>query len=425
MHRLYLQIYLTLVGVLLLFIMLIFAVEVPRHTRMHLDDMRAALSATVEEYLPAADRPREEAQGALDRLAKRFHVEFALRGSDGEIAAATSEEIGTIAKSFEFRGPRMHFRRQAFGLQLSGGRSLIIRDPEPWRRGRGRSSLFFALLLAITVGIGAYPLARRLTRRLERLDRQVEALGGGELSARVEVEGRDEVAKLASSFNRTAARIEKLVEAQRGLLASASHELRTPLTRMRVTIELLNDEWRPEVRDRIVRDIGELDELVGELLLASKLDSLDALEHHEHVDLLAMVAEEGARIGATTSGSRVDLTGDPRMLRRLVRNLFENAKRYGAGSPVEAQVAPIEIAAGRDGILLTIEDRGPGVPAEERERIFEPFYRPAGTRETTDGGVGLGLSLVRQIARHHGGDVICVERPGGGTRFEVRLADDP
>ncbi len=105
------------------------------------------------------------------------------------------------------------------------------------------------------------------------------------------------------------------------------------------------------------------------------------------------------------------------MLRRLARNLFENAKRHAAGAQVEATVDPLDGGGARIRVL----DRGPGVPEEERERIFEPFYRPAGMRESTEGGVGLGLALVRRIARHHGGDARCLPREGGGTCFEVNL----
>lgn len=103
------------------------------------------------------------------------------------------------------------------------------------------------------------------------------------------------------------------------------------------------------------------------------------------------------------------------MLRRLIRNLFQNARRYGGGTPIEASVAPLE----NDGARLSVADRGGGVPAAERERIFLPFYRPAGMSEGPEGGVGLGLSLVRRIARHHGGEARCLAREGGGSRFEV------
>jgi signal transduction histidine kinase len=155
---------------------------------------------------------------------------------------------------------------------------------------------------------------------------------------------------------------------------------------------------------------------MSELLLASRLETSTAAPRAEEVDLLALTAEECARVGAEAEGQPVLVSGDPRMLRRMVRNLLDNARRYGAGSPVEARVEP-EGGQAR----LRVADRGPGVPEAERERIFEPFYRAAGWREGPEGGVGLGLALVRQIARHHGGDVMYVPREGGGSSFEVRL----
>ena len=162
-------------------------------------------------------------------------------------------------------------------------------------------------------------------------------------------------------------------------------------------------------------DMGTDSELIGELLLASKLDALADLEKSERVDLLALAAEETARAGVELTGEPLEIRGDPRMLRRLLRNLIENGLRYGGH-------AGIEVCVGRDEeqASVRVEDRGPGVPEAERERVFEPFYRLPGTPETGE-GVGLGLALVRQIARHHGGDARCLPRPGGGTRFEVNL----
>ncbi len=133
--------------------------------------------------------------------------------------------------------------------------------------------------------------------------------------------------------------------------------------------------------------------------------------------MLALLAEEGARTNAAVSGEPVSIQGNPRLLRRLVRNLLDNAERYAAESPVEASVVPMA----KVGARLRVEDRGPGVAAEERERIFEPFYRPSGLRSLSDRGVGLGLALVRQIAQHHRGDAQCLPREGGGTCFEVTL----
>ena len=128
----------------------------------------------------------------------------------------------------------------------------------------------------------AFPVARRLARRIERLREHVDALGAGALSARVDAEGRDEVADLARSFNRSAERLEQLVNAQRSTLAGASHELRSPLARMRVACELLGDS-RPEIRERVARDIAELDGLIDELLLASRLEAGADLERREWI----------------------------------------------------------------------------------------------------------------------------------------------
>jgi len=268
-------------------------------------------------------------------------------------------------------------------------------------------------LLAVAVAVGAYPVARRLTRRLERLRAGVEGLGAGDLRTRVAVEGRDEVAALAASFNHAADRIEALVSAQRTLLASASHELRSPLARLRVALELMGAD-RPDLRERVARDVAELDDLIEELLLASRLEAVEQLDRREDVDLLGLVAEEAARSTAEVSGRPVVVKGDAKLLRRLVRNLLENAARYGA-PPVEAMV---DEADGR--ARLRVCDRGPGVPEREREQIFAPFYR-ASSRPSGEGGSGLGLALVRQIARRHGGEARCLPRDGGGSCFEVDL----
>jgi signal transduction histidine kinase len=251
---------------------------------------------------------------------------------------------------------------------------------------------------------------------LERLQQRVEDLGSGDLTARVRVEGRDEVAALARSFNDAAERIETLVNAHKTLLANASHELRTPLTRLRMHLDLLGEEARPAHRAEAARDIAELDQLVGEILLASRLDAGAGTTQQEIVDLLALLAEECARSGAELTGEPTQLRGDPDLLRRLFRNLLENARRHGGGE--------VEVGVGeRDGrIEVRICDRGPGISEDERERIFEAFYRPARTRESGNGGTGLGLAIARQIAEQHKGQVSCQPRDGGGSCFVVGLA---
>ncbi len=243
----------------------------------------------------------------------------------------------------------------------------------------------------------------------------MERWGAGDLALRAAVAGRDEIAAVGQSFNRAADRIEALLAAHRSLLANASHELRSPLTRLGLAIELPGET--PGRLAEIRRNLAELDQLIDEILLASRLDHLEALERRESVDLLALAAEEAARTAAAASGEPIEIAGDLRLLRRLVRNLLENAVKHGA-PPVEIVVA--RSSSGRP--TITVRDRGPGIPDAERDRLFEPFHRPAGRGEAA-GSWGLGLSLVRQIAERHGGSVRCESRPDGGSAFVVELEE--
>jgi signal transduction histidine kinase len=416
MRRFYLQVYLTFLGILLLFGALLSVAWLlipsdPEESR-RLDGM----GAVIGQLLPGPDRPLSQLQLALEHLGNLLSAHLAIYSRDGVLLAA----VGTPPASPVLHGLRngwtlLKGRGPAVALSLPDGRRVVARWPHQHRP----FGLVLTLgLLAAAVAVGSYPVVRRVTRRLERLQARVDALAEGELKTRVEVEGNDEIADLARGFNRAASRIEQLMNAQRSMLAGASHELRSPLARIRVAIELLSGEDRPELRKRLAQDIAELDDLIGELLLASRLDALDGLERKEEVDLLALLAEEGIRNNAEVSGKPTCVRGDSRMLRRLMRNLLENASRYAAGSLIEASVVPLTPSGAR----LRVEDRGPGVPEPERERVFEPFYRSVGTQES--GGIGLGLALVRQIARHHGGEARCLPREGGGTCFEVELCTE-
>jgi signal transduction histidine kinase len=290
-------------------------------------------------------------------------------------------------------------------------------------RGRGLPFLLVGFLLVSTMALATFPVARRITRRLERLRAAVERFGRGELKARVPVHGRDEIAKVAHAFNRAADRIDALVEQHKRVLASASHELRAPLSRLRIALELLLDapEALPEGRREQLlaqcsEDIAELDALVGDVLLAARLERADPDKRFAPLDLAAVVVREAERAGASVRAQPLHGPGDERMLRRMLHNLLDNAGKHGDGARVE-----VALERSASGARIVVSDQGPGVPESERERIFEPFYRPQGHREGRDGGVGLGLSLVRQIAEHHGGGARCTARDGGGSRFEINL----
>jgi signal transduction histidine kinase len=269
--------------------------------------------------------------------------------------------------------------------------------------------------IALAIAIGTYPITRQLTGRLARLQAGVEQLGRGDLTARVRVEGRDEVAALARSFNDAAARIEQLVGAHKLLLANCSHELRTPLARIRLGIERIAGGPDAAVRDELARNIAELDALIGEMLLTSRLNALQKLERVEDVDLLALVAEEAAHFDREVDGQSVIVRGDLNLLRRMTRNLLDNAQRHAGG----ATRVRVELDAGMHA-LLSVEDAGNGISETDRGSIFEPFYRVSG-RSADATGFGLGLAIVRQIADAHGGNVSYDPLSTGGSRFIVRL----
>ncbi len=325
----------------------------------------------------------------------------------------------------EPEGPSRFGRGPEFLVHMQDGQTVHMHMPRPpnssWRAPFG---FFWTLgLVAIAVALATYPIVRRLTRRLETLQRGVEQWGDGNLSVRVPEGGDDEVAYLSTRFNHAAERVESLVQArdallasQKSLLANASHELRSPLTRIRMGLELMGP-GSAAAQAEIARNIAELDQLIDEILLASRLDAKEAdLGTIEPVDLVGLAAEECARYQAVleTPQASIVVPGVSKLLRRVVRNLLENARRYGNGEVVVRLSLDGELA------VIQVSDSGPGVPENLQERIFEPFYRLPGASER-NGGVGLGLSLVKSIALRHSGTVKCSNQEGGGACFEVRL----
>lgn len=464
MKSLYLRIYVTVVAVLLLF-----ATVSGWLFQRHLEQERVraegvfgermqAWAELIQRSLPGVEAPEDEQAAALRDWSQRLRLPLALDSVGGQRIAASDS---FLRRSAEGGGRQLSVRLEdgrtlwiirpllrgnrvmrspppdappgegagpGPGRDPGPGQAVFVRGPSPrdellpfvptppgWPAYVG--TLVLLAVLFVAVAAGAYPVVRRLTRRLESLKRGVEAFGAGQLAQRVEVGGRDEVAAVASSFNLAAARIEALVRANKSLLANASHELRSPLARMKMAVSML-DEAGPAQRERLKREIetnvAELDALVEEVLLASRLDAPQAPLPQDPVDLLALAAEEGARVDASVEGTSSVVRGDEKLLRRALRNLLENARRYGGG-----EVHVDLVRAGRQ-VELRVCDRGPGVPADLRERIFEPFYRLPGHAEHA-GGIGLGLSLVKQIAERHGGSVRCEGREGGGSCFVLAV----
>ena len=475
MRSLYLRIWLTVVAV-----MALFALASGWLWQRHVEQERVRLETAaqgraeawadlLERSLPPATAAREEQAAALREWSQRLRLPMALDDEKGERIAASD---GWLRREAEAPAGA----RRGLAMRLSDGRTLWLARGGAKRRGPAMGpgmgagpgapmghaggpggpfagpdgpvrpierpiafgppgllpggGLGIVLLLAslfLAVALGAWPVVRRLTRRLEALKLGVQAFGAGALHHRVPEDGRDEVAEVAVAFNQTATRVQDLLRSHQSLLANASHELRSPLARLKMAVSLL-DEAAPAQRETLKREIhvniAELDALVEEVLLASRLDAGEDVLRREPVAMRAVLAQECARVGAQLevgdagAVSEAVVQGDERLLRRAVRNLLENARRYGGGDTL----VQLRAAAAAAPVYLEIRvcDRGPGVPEAWRERIFEPFFRLPGHAEH-EGGVGLGLSLVRQIAQRHGGRVRCEPREGGGSCFVLEL----
>lgn len=414
MRKLYFQIYLGVVASLVLLVLLVAAFWHFQGKNSPQNQIFQTVRDVIVMALPPADAPREQQQEVLERLARPALPRLSLYSADFRLLAHTGRRLmppGPNTQENEWLHRPDH--QSAWVMQLPDGRWLLAQPPH--ERPRPPLPILFTLLLiGLVVAVVAYPMTRRMTKRLERLKQAVEALGAGDFKTRVEAKGCDEVASLATSFNQAAERIESLLQAHKQLLANASHELRSPLTRIRLALEMQAERPMPELQHEVRQNIAELDQLIEEILLASRLDASREPLHADDIDLAALLAEECARSDAQCEAVPLNIKGDERLLRRLLRNLLENAKRHG-GDAVQASLVKADGQA-----VIQVCDNGKGIAPEERERIFEPFYRPAGSREK-EGSYGLGLSLVRQIAERHGGSVRCVAGPAGGACFEVRL----
>lgn len=301
-------------------------------------------------------------------------------------------------------------------FHLSDGRWLIIRaalpEPRPWD-----SAGFLALFLGMTLAAAVLAVwaVRRLTRPVRTLADAAERLGRDVNAPALPEEGPTEVVLAAAAFNRMAARIRRFVDDRTFLLAAIGHDLRTPITRLRLRAELLDDD---EQRPKWLADLDELESMVNATLAFGR--DVAASEPAVRLDLAALVRtvlDEAADARpaladhiAYAGPEHLAIQGRPAALKRALANLVGNALAYGGGA--RAWLDPP-----RGGIAtVAVEDDGPGLPAEELERVFEPFRRGERSRSRETGGTGLDLAIARNILRAHGGDVALANRPEGGLR---------
>jgi signal transduction histidine kinase len=412
----YQQVYLAVIAALLIASLITFAFfRYVVHPSTRNTAAFATLTKLVSEALPPLDASKAAQASVIQDWIHRTRAEVALYGPDRQLIFGGGKRIPAAPPASQVEDGWIPGEASSYAAVLPDKRWLVVAVD-----GHGdRITFGFALfLIALLVGLSVYPVVRKITRRLENLQQIVATFGGGDLAARADITGTDEVGMLARSFNHSAGQLEALVKAQQSLLANASHELRSPLARLQMALGLMGTEGESTAIEEISRNIRELDQLIDEILLASRLDSPNAMQglRLESIDLHRLLRDDCAGYGAAFSGDQAQVVGNRILLQRMVRNLLENARRYGAGAPVEVRASRLDDAR----IEISVWDRGPGVPASEMERIFEPFYRVPGAKESA-GGVGLGLSLVRSIAAQHGGTACCMARSGGGSGFLVCL----
>ncbi|MGY4275939.1 sensor histidine kinase [Streptomyces sp. M18.1] len=338
----------------------------------------------------------------------------------GEIGERTTVSDGTAT----IDGDTEDYRFAAVPVETRDGEQLTVWAGAPLSAEHGAVNtaltvmlIGFPLLLAVVAWV-TWLVTGRALRPVEGIRREMAAITASEdLARRVPVPGtHDEVARLASTTNETLAALETSVERQRRFVADASHELRSPIASLRTQLEVA--AAHPELLDLdgAVEDTVRLQRLAADLLLLARLDAGER-PADARVDLAALAREEaGGRTGVRVRAEDgVTVAGSRGQLGRVLANLLDNAQRHARSA--------VEVAVRRDGgaVVVAVADDGEGVPAADRERIFERFVRLDAARSRDDGGAGLGLAIARDVAVRHGGTLTVHDAPTGGALFELRL----
>jgi signal transduction histidine kinase len=312
-----------------------------------------------------------------------------------------------------------------------GDYDIVVSTPRIAERRAGPDLTWLIVGLGLALLLVGYAAVRRLFQPILGIREGAAHIGRGHFDYRIENVRSDELGDLAGDINQLAENVERMLEAKRLLLLGISHELRTPLSRLRLGVELLENETETE-KNSLIAEIVEMEKIVVSLLEAERLNSSHAVLTRADVDIAALVEKliddffdrERARIRVHNRLGSFVVHVDAVRIGLMLKNLLSNALRYAP-----EQAGPVELTldslAGE--IALTVRDYGPGLPAEDVGRIGEPFFRGDRSRARQTGGSGLGLYLAALVARVHGGTLQLVEVQGPGACFEVRLpiADAP
>ncbi|OAM88678.1 histidine kinase [Termitidicoccus mucosus] len=305
-----------------------------------------------------------------------------------------------------------------FALRLGGGDWLntVFAKPDYLTKTRLTTEYYAALIAtALLFAFAAWLIARRISCPLRTLARSAERLGRGESPELLPEEGPDDIRATAITFNRMQVRLRRFVEDRTQMIAAISHDLRTPITSLRLRAEYVED---PEMREKMIGTLDGMQAMTQAVLAFAREESTAETTRTVDIDaLIESVCDDLAGLGwdvKFADGHRIPFRCRPDGLKRALANIIENAVRYGQRARVH-----LDLAAECLGIV--IDDDGPGIAAEDRERVFAPFFRLESSRNRATGGVGLGLAIARSIVRAHGGDIVLANRAEGGLRATIRL----
>ena len=286
------------------------------------------------------------------------------------------------------------------------------------RRRLFSSTTYLVILWMVGSSLALFAVAvlfmRTQVRPVRRLAIAAEAFGKGRDSADFRIEGASEVRQAAAAFNQMRDRIRRQIAQRTEMLAGVSHDLRTPLTRMKLALAMLRDA--PEVGD-LKADVAEMERMVGGYLAFARGEGREPAVETDLTELLREVVNAAVREGAaveTDAEPNLRVTLRPEAMRRCLANLVGNAQRH-------ALRIWTTVSRRDDGVEINIDDDGPGIPPDQREDVFRPFFRLDPSRNPETGGIGLGLTIARDVARSHGGELTLLDSPRGGLRAQLWL----
>ena len=390
--------------------------------------------------VPVAERSADDLAGLIVLSAQTW-VELPPQtriAFERELARRHGLRLTTVDVGATVNAPRFSFRKQIeSALSTRVGESISLRGVPGTRAawldipvgGHDLHAGFFpdryavqpplAAIAVVALGtflslLTALFLVRRITVPLARAASAARQVGAGELPEPLPETGPAELAELARRFNIMAAEVRDLLDNRTTLLAGISHDLRTPMTRLQLNLEMLRDDSSPARIDRAVSDLGDMNRLISGYLELARTTRPEARQRFDLAELLDEVADEADLVWSGAAPCEIE--AGRLAVRQIVANLIQNAQRYGGDMPVE-----LALECGNETVRVIVRDSGPGIPDDQMEKVFRPFYRLEASRSQATGGTGLGLAIVRQLAETNGWEVNLQNRPQGGLEAVLEL----